>query len=396
MALRWLAMIAACACVSVGSGAAGAATTARSVFGRMPDGSAVEAVTLTNDHGVTVRVITYGARIQEVVTPDRNGHPANIALGFAALDGYLAATDPYFGATVGRFANRIAKGSFTLDGHTYRLPINNGPNSLHGGTKGFDRVLWTIVGVQHGSGTASVSLRYVSANGDQGYPGTLTATATYSLDDHDRLRIEYGATTDAPTIVNLSNHTYWNLSGEGSGSIMDERLMIPAAEFTPVDATQIPTGAFASVAGTAFDFRHPKAIGQDIRDGRSQQLLIGRGYDLNWVLGRRAVAVPRLVARVVDPHSGRVLELASTQPGLQFYSGNFLDGTLVGTSGHIYREGDAFVLEPQIFPDTPNHPNFGSGRLAPGQTYHNEIIYTFATVGSSGQTRDVHAAPRSR
>jgi aldose 1-epimerase len=392
---RWLSMIAACACVSVGCEAARAATATRSVFGRMPDGNAVEAVTLGNDHGVTVRVITYGARIQQVVTPDRNGSPANIALGFSSLDGYLSNADPYFGATVGRFANRIAKGRFTLDGHTYQVPVNNGPNSLHGGTKGFDRVLWTIVGVRQRSGAASVSLRYVSANGDQGYPGTLTATAVYSLDDHDRLRIEYGATTDAPTIVNLSNHMYWNLSGEGSGSVMEEQLMIPAAEFTPVDATQIPTGVFASVVGTPFDFRLPKAIARDIRDGRSRQLLIGRGYDLNWVISRRAAAVPRLVARVVDPHSGRVLELASTQPGLQFYSGNFLDGTLVGTSGHIYRQGDAFVLEPQIFPDTPNHSNFGSGRLAPGQIYRNEIIYTFSTMGSSGRIRGVRAAARS-
>jgi aldose 1-epimerase len=387
MRLRSLSTLTACACVAAGIQPAAAATATRSVFGRMPDGSAVEAVTLQNDGGVTARVITYGARIQEVLTPDRNGHPANLALGFSSLAGYLGKADPYFGATVGRFANRIAKGRFTLDGHTYQLPINDGPNSLHGGTKGFDRVLWTIVGVKQGPGSASVTLRYVSPNGDQGYPGTLTTTATYTLDDHDRLRIDYSATTDAPTIVNLSNHTYWNLAGEGSGSVMEERLMIPAAEFTPVDATQIPTGVIASVAGTPFDFREPKAIGRDIRDGRAHQLLIGRGYDLNWVISRRAVAVPRLVARVVDPHSGRVLELASTQPGLQFYSGNFLDGTVVGTSGHIYRQGDAFVLEPQIFPDTPNHPNFGSARLAPGQTYRNEIIYTFSTAGQRGTGR---------
>jgi aldose 1-epimerase len=393
MRLGSLATLVACGYVVAGTPAA-AATATRSDFGRMPDGSAVAVVTLRNDHGLIIRVITYGARIQEVVTPDRDGRPANIALGFASLQGYLDKADPYFGATVGRFANRIARGRFVLDGHTYRLPINNGPNSLHGGTIGFDRVLWTIVGVKQGSASAGVSLRYVSPNGDQGYPGTLTATATYTLDDHDRLRIEYSATTDAPTIVNLSNHTYWNLSGEGSGNVMDERLMIPAAEFTPVDATQIPTGAFASVAGTPFDFREPKAIGQDIRDGRSRQLLIGRGYDLNWVISRRAVALPRLVARVVDPHSGRVLELASTQPGLQFYSGNFLDGTLVGTSGHIYRQGDAFVLEPQLFPDTPNHPGFGSGRLAPGETYHNEIIYTFSTVRSPGPGRGVRRAGR--
>jgi aldose 1-epimerase len=394
MRLWWLSMIGVWACVW--AGAAGAATASRSVFGSMPDGGPVEAVTLHNDHGVTVRIITYGARVQEVVTPDRNGKPADIALGFSSLGGYLSNADPYFGATVGRFANRIAKGRFTLDGHSYQLPINDGPNSLHGGTKGFDRVLWTIVGVKQGPGAAGVSLRYVSASGDQGYPGTLTATATYTLDDHDRLRIEYSATTDAPTIVNLSNHTYWNLSGEGSGSVMDERLTIPAAEFTPVDATQIPTGVLKPVAGTPFDFRIPKAIGRDIRDGRSSQLLIGRGYDLNWVISRRAAATPRLVARVVDPHSGRVLELASTQPGLQFYSGNFLDGTLAGPSGHSYHQGDAFVLEPQIFPDTPNHPDFGSARLAPGQTYRNEIIYTFSTLGSSGRVQAVSAATRSR
>lgn len=381
MTLRWLAIPAACACATAGIGGAAAATASRSDFGRMPDGTAVEAVTLHNDEGITVRVITYGARVQEVVAPDRNGHPADIALGFSSLTGYLSKSDPYFGATVGRFANRIAKGRFMLDGHAYRLPINDGPNSLHGGAKGFDRQLWTILGVSQGRESASVSLRYVSPNGDQGYPGTLTATAVYALDDHDRLRIDYRATTDAPTIVNLSNHTYWNLSGEGSGSVMDERLMIPAAEFTPVDATQIPTGAFESVAGTPFDFRRPKAIGQDIRDGRSQQLLFGRGYDLNWVIGRKTVAAPRRVAKVVDPHSGRVLELASNQPGLQFYSGNFLDGTLVGPSGRIYRQGDAFVLEPQSFPDTPNHPDFGSARLEPGETYHNEIVYTFSTVG---------------
>ena len=380
MRIRWLSASAACACAAAGIHAAAAGTTIRSDFGRMPDGREVRAVTLRNGHGITVRVISYGARVQEVVTPDRDGQPADIALGFPSLQGYLSPSDPYFGATIGRFANRIAKGRFTLDGHAYQLPINDGPNSLHGGMEGFDRQLWTIVAVKQGPVSASVSLRYVSPNGDQGYPGTLSTTATYTLDDHDRLRIEYRATTDAPTIVNLSNHTYWNLSGEGSGSIMGERLMIPADEFTPVDATQIPTGAFRSVAGTPFDFRTPKAIGRDIRNGRSQQLVFGRGYDLNWVISRRATAVPRLVARVVDSRSGRILELASSQPGLQFYSGNFLNGTLAGTSGHLYRQGDAFVLEPQIFPDTPNHPNFGSAVLEPDQVYRNEIIYTFSTL----------------
>ena len=385
--VRQVVLCAVLAAAICGVQASAAATASRSDFGRLPDGRAVEAVTLRNDHGITVRVITYGARVQEVVTPDRYGHTTDIALGFASLQGYLSPSDPYFGATVGRFANRIARGRFTLDGRSYQLPINNGANSLHGGKEGFDRHLWTIVAVRQGSASAGVSMRYVSPNGDQGYPGTLTATAIYTLDDRDSLRIEYTATTDAPTIVNLSNHTYWNLSGEGAGTVMGERLMIPAAEFTPVDATQIPTGRLESVAGTPFDFRTPKAIGRDIRDGRSLQLLFGRGYDLNWVVSHTAVAVPRLVARVIDPHSGRVLELASTQPGLQFYSGNFLDGTLVGTSGHVYRQGDAFVLEPQIFPDTPNHPNFGSARLTPGQTYRNEIIYTFSTTGQAGMPR---------
>jgi len=385
MKLRSIRMVALCAFVAAGAQDAAAATATRSDFGRMPDGSEVQAVTLRNDDGVTVRVITYGARVQEVVVPDRDGHPADIALGFSSLQGYLSPSDPYFGATVGRFANRIANGRFTLHGHTYQLPINDGPNSLHGGRKGFDRQLWTIVAVTQGPASAGVSLRYVSPNGDQGYPGTLTATATYALDDHERLHIEYRATTDAPTIVNLSNHTYWNLSGEGSGTVMNERLMIPAAQITPVDATQIPTGVFEPVAGTPFDFREPKAIGRDIRDGRSRQLFFGRGYDMNWVISRHAVEAPRLVARVVDPRSGRVLELASTQPGLQFYSGNFLNGTLVGTSGHLYRQGDAFVLEPQIFPDTPNHPNFGSAVLDPGQVYRNQIIYTFSTVGRRGR-----------
>lgn len=384
MRLQWLPTAIVCACGAAGIQAAAAATATRSGFGRMPDGTEVQAVTLRNDRGVMVRVISYGARVQTVVTPDRNGHGADIALGFASLQGYLGRSDPYFGATVGRFANRIARGRFTLDGHTYQLPINDGPNSLHGGTMGFDRRVWTLLAVKQDPSSASVSLRYVSPDGDQGYPGALTATATYTLDDHDRLRIDYRATTAAPTIVNLSNHTYWNLSGEGSGSVMHERLMIPAAEFTPVDATQIPTGAFSPVAGTPFDFRQPKAIGRDIRDGRSQQLLFGRGYDINWVISRKAVAVPRLVARVVDPRSGRVLELASNQPGLQFYSGNFLDGTLVGPSGHTYRQGDALVLEPQIFPDTPNHPEFGSATLLPGQVYHNEIIYTFSSEKGAG------------
>jgi aldose 1-epimerase len=364
----------------LGIGAAPAATAVRSVFGHMPDGRPVYAVTLHNAHGITVRLITYGARVQSIITPDRNGHLTDVALGYANLAGYLSKGDAYFGASVGRYANRIANGRFTLDGHKYQLTINDGPNSLHGGLIGFDRHIWHITAIHQGR-NASVTMRLISPNGDQGYPGRLTVTATYSLNDNNRLRIHYRATTNAPTIVNISNHTYWNLSGEGSGSILNERIMIAGREMTPVNATQIPTGKIVSVIGTPYDFLKLKTIGRDIRDGHSRQLVIGRGYDMNWVISRKAVARPRLVARVVDPASGREIELYSTQPGLQFYTGNYLNGTVVGTSGHIYRQSDGFVLEPQRFPDAPNHPNFGSAVLRPGQLYQNIIVYRFLTVG---------------
>jgi aldose 1-epimerase len=296
-------------------------------------------------------------------------------LGYDALDGYLGRRQ-YLGATVGRYANRIANGRFTLDGKTWQLSLNDGRNALHGGSKGLDMQVWKVLDVKAGP-TPSVTMQYVSPDGDQGYPGTLTVRATYALSDDNQLKISYSATTDKPTIVNLSNHTYWNLGGEGSGSVMDEQLMIPGDAITPVgDAAAIPTGAIAPVAGTPYDFRAAKPIGRDIRDGASQQLLFGHGYDMNWVLSRKEVE-SRVVARVEDPGTGRVMTIWSSKPGLQFYSGNFLDGTTVGKQHHIYRQGDAFVLEPQLFPDTPNHPDFGSARLAPGQTYRNVIVYRF-------------------
>lgn len=363
-------------------GACLASTATRSTFGSMPDGRKVEAVKLDNSHGVAVTVITYGARVHSIVTPDRNGHLADVALGYGSMQGYLSKRN-FFGASVGRFANRIAKGQFTLDGKHYQLTINDGPNSLHGGTHGFDTRLWKIVSVKQGP-TASVTMRLVSPDGDQGYPGRLTVTVTYALGENNKLSIDYRATTDKPTIVNLSNHTYWNLNGEGSGTVMHQRLMIPASQITPVDKTEIPTGTFQSVAGTPFDFRHAKAIGKDIRDGHSRQLVICRGYDVNFVVSHEKSTKLHLMARVYSPRSGRVLTLYSNQPGLQFYSGNFIDGTQVGMSGHIYRQGDAFVLEPQLFPDTPNHSNFPSARLAPGQTYHNEIVYQFSTQRKKG------------
>jgi len=347
-------------------------------FGTSAGGVPLTAITLVNRNKIEVRVISLGATLQSVVTPDRSGKFDDIVLGYSEPEKYL--TNPsYFGATVGRFANRIAKGRFTLDGKTYQLPINNGPNSLHGGTAGFGQAAWTVVKVVSGP-EASVTLRYVSPDGDQNYPGQVTATATYSLNESNELTVDYRATTDSPTIVNISNHAYWNLAGEASGrSVLDQFLTIPAEAYTPVDETQIPTGELRPVAGTPFDFRKPKPIGRDIRDGQDAQLLIGKGYDHNWVIGRGPAAAPRLVARVEDPATGRVMEILSNQPGLQFYSGNFLDGSFTGKHGHIYRQGDGLALEPQLFPDTPNRPEFGSARLDPGQTYENHIIYRFAT-----------------
>lgn len=359
-----------------GTALAGDAT--RAEFGRMPDGRVVESITLSNDSGVTVRVIALGAAIQSVILPDRDGQAADVAIGYPTLEGYLAKPE-YFGATVGRVANRIAEGRFVLDGQTYQTPVNNGPNALHGGTAGFDKVLWEVVSVEDGD-TPSVTLRYVSPDGDQGYPGELTTTATYALNDDNELSVEYRATTDAPTVVNISNHGYWNMAGEGSSAgAMGNVLTIPAEEFTPTNATAIPTGEFRKVEGTVFDFRTPTAVGDRVRDASDEQMVFGRGYDHNWVISRERAAQPRMIARLEDPVSGRVMEIISDQPGLQFYSGNFFDATIVGKSGKIYRMGDAIVLEPQMFPDTPNQPAFGSVRLDPGQTYRNHMVFRFST-----------------
>ena len=371
-------LLASMLCLSALAATAHAATDAkRELFGTMPDGTHVDAVVLTNAHGATARVIALGASLQSLMVPDRHGKTANIVLGYPSLDGYIKKSQ-YFGATVGRYANRIAKGHFVLDGHPYDVPVNDGPNSLHGGTKGLDKALWTIGDIKHDADASSVTLSYTSPDGDMGYPGKLAVTATYTLDGSNRLSIDYRARTDRVTIVNLSNHAYWNLSGEGAGSVMEQRLTIPAQAYLPIDATSIPTGEIRNVVGTVFDFRQGKPIGRDIRTGSEVQLVNGRGYDHNWILSRTATAEPRVVARVADPVSGRVLTLKSAQPGLQFYSGNFLDGTTVGTSGHVYREGDAFVLEPQLYPDTPNQPSFGSARLEPGHEYRNLIIYEFS------------------
>ena len=358
-------------------GGALAADAARAEFGRTADGKSVEAVSLTNAAGVTVRIISLGAAIQSVVVPDRDGVMVDVALGYPTLDGYLTKPE-YFGATVGRVANRISGGRFTLDGVTHQTSQNDGENALHGGAKGFDKVLWEVVDVKNGP-EASVTLRYVSPDGDQGYPGVLTATATYALNEQNELSVDYGATTDRTTVVSLSNHGYWNMAGEGAAAgAMGNVLTIPAAEYTPTDAAAIPTGEFRRVDGTVFDFRTPTAVGARVRDASDEQIVFGRGYDHNWVISRERSSQPRVIATLEDPASGRTLELISDQPGLQFYSGNFLEGTVIGKAGRLYRQGDAIVLEPQAFPDTPNRPEFGSVRLDPGQQYRNRMVFRFS------------------
>lgn len=347
----------------------------RAVFGHLPDGRAVEAVTLANARGISATVIAFGATLQSVIVPDRAGVKADVTLGFASLAGYLAQTQ-YFGSSIGRVANRIAGGRFVLDGREHRVPCNNGPNALHGGPGGFDKALWDIVAVDDEPETPSVTLAHTSPDGDEGFPGTLRVTATYALDGAGNLAIKYRAETDRPTVVNLTNHAYWNLAGEGAAtSAMDHVLTIPADHFLPTDPTAIPTGEFAGVAGTPFDFRKPTMIGARVGDVWHPQIEIGHGYDHCWVVARERSAAPRLVARLAHPASGRMLEVLSTEPGVQFYSGNFLDGSSTGKAGRSYRMGDGIALEPQMFPDTPNRAAFGSIRLEPGETYRHRLIF---------------------
>lgn len=353
---------------------ASAATAQRAAFGTLPDGTAIEAVTLTGTNGVSARIMTLGATLQSFNAPDRNGKVADITLGYDDAASYV--TNPNFwGQTVGRYANRIAGGKFTIDGKSYQLPLNDKTNSLHGGTKGFDKYIWRIADVKSGP-QASVTMVMRSAAGDQGYPGNLDVTVTYSLDDKGALTIDFQAKTDAPTIVNLTNHALFDLAGEGSaGGIYAQKMTVPATRYTPVNQALIPTGELTPVAGTVFDFTRPRAIGQSVRDGRDPQIVIGRGYDHNFVLDKGATAQPELAARVEDPASGRVLEVLTTEPGVQFYSGNFIDGSYVGKNRHVYRMGDGFALEPQKFPNTPNQPSFGSARVDPGKPYHHRMVY---------------------
>jgi aldose 1-epimerase len=340
-------------------------------WGSTPEGE-VERYTLRNARGVLVRILTYGGIVQAIEVPDRHGRPANVALGFADLTDYLERS-PYFGTITGRYANRIAGGTFTLDGVRYEVPVNDGANSLHGGTVGLDKHVWQAAPAG-ADGAPALVLRHVSPAGDQGFPGELRLAVTYTLTADDALRIDYEASTDAATVLNLTNHTYFNLAGEGSGSVYDHVVYLDADRYTPVDGSLIPTGEIASVAGTPLDFTTPVPIGARIRDN-FPQLLNATGYDHNYVLRGGADA-----ARVVEPASGRVLTVRTDQPAIQLYTGNFLTGALVGPSGHAYRQGDAFALETQHFPDSPNHPGFPSTVLRPDTVYRTTTVYQFGTV----------------
>ena len=362
------------------AGTVNAATAKREPFGALPDGTEIESVVLTGKNGVSARIVTLGAALQSLKGPDRSGHNADVTLGYDDAASY--ATHPNFwGQTVGRYANRIAGGRFTLDGKTYQLPQNDKTNSLHGGTVGFDKHVWQIVDVGDAGGVAKVALRMVSPAGDQGYPGTLTVTATYALDDRGDLTIDFDATTDAPTIVNLTNHALFNLAGEGAPSgVLSHRMTVAAQRYTPVNDLLIPTGELRPVAGTPFDFTKPRVLDEAVRDGRDPQIVIGRGIDHNFVLDAGKTAEPKLAVRLEDPRSGRVLEVLTDQPGIQIYTGNFLDGTLVGKNRHVYRMGDGIALEPQLFPDTPNQPAFGSARVDPGKPYHHRMVYRLSVA----------------
>src|SRR5213595_410775 len=370
-ASRWLAIVSLSAACARGGGG-----VAREPFGTTHRGEAVSVYTLKNAHGIELRVLDYGGIIVSLRVPDRNGRLDDVVLGFDSLGDYERGS-PYFGAIIGRYGNRIARGRFALDGRTYTLATNNGLNHLHGGVRGFDKVVWAAAPFEHGDSVGLV-LNYTSRDGEEGYPGTLRATVTYTLTNASQLIFDYHATTDRATPVNLTQHSYFNLAGDGKGDILGHVVTLNADRFTPVDSTLIPTGELKSVAGTPFDFRTPTAIGARI-DQNDVQLRYGPGYDHNFVLNKSGDGRdPTFAARVYEPGSGRVMEIYTTEPGLQFYSGNFLDGTLHGKKGVVYRRRSGFAMETQHYPDSPNKPGFPSTILRPAEQYRSRTIYKFA------------------
>jgi aldose 1-epimerase len=365
MTTAWLGIM----LLSMTTAIAAQVSVAKADFGKTHDGQAVEIYTLKSDV-LEARIITFGARVVSIATPDRDGKVANVVLRYSTLDGYEADKN-YFGAVVGRYGNRIGNGRFTLEGHEYHVPINNNGQSLHGGTLGFDKLLWQAKPIAGG-----VEMTLVSKDGDQGYPGTLTAHVRYTL-HHDALRIDYVSSTDKPTVVNLTNHSYFNLSGDETKTILGDEMTLPADKFTPVTASLIPTGELAPVEGTPFDFRKATVIGARIHEN-NEQLKIAGGYDHNWVL-RGVNGEIKTAARVYDPVSGRVLTVTTTEPGVQFYTGNFLDGTKFGSAGESHAKNTGLCLETQHFPDSPNKPMFPSTELKPGESRHSTTIFTFST-----------------
>ncbi|MBI1761040.1 MAG: galactose mutarotase [Acidobacteria bacterium] len=350
-------------------------TMTKAPFGKLADGTAVDIYTLANSKGFEARITNYGGIVVSIKAPDKAGKLDDVVLGFDNLDGYLK-THPFFGALAGRYANRIAKGQFKLGGKTYKLFVNNGPNSLHGGKVGFDKKLWTAKDVSTDK-AAGLELSYLSKDGEEGYPGNLNVTVTYWVTNDNELRIDYAATTDKETVLNITNHSYFNLAGAGNGDILKHEVIINADRITPVDETLIPTGDIKPVAGTPLDFTKPMVIGARIDDAKDQQMVFGKGYDHNFVLNNSTGAVA-LAARVTEPTTGRVLEVLTDQPGVQLYTGNFLDGTLTGKGGKVYPRRAGFCLETQHYPDSPNHPNFPTTALKPGEQFKSTTVFKFS------------------
>ncbi len=368
-----LSVLAMGICIPLGS-AQSAPNIQKEDFGKTSDGQQIFRFTLRNRSGMEVKIINYGARITSIKVMDRNKKFDDVVLGFDNLAGYLA-EEPYFGAVIGRYGNRIAHGMFTLDGKQYHIPLNDGPNALHGGTTGFDRRVWDAKDISSSGGPA-LELHYLSPDGEMGFPGNLNVTVRYSLGDKNDLRIDYSATTDKDTVLNLTNHSYFNLAGAGSDTVLNHKVMLAADRFTPIDSTLIPTGKIQSVAGTPLDFRKATRVGARI-DQNNEQLKLAKGYDHNFVLNRSGDLLV-LAAKVEEPSSGRVLECFTTEPAIQFYTGNFLDGTIHGIGG-VYRHRSALTLETQHYPDSPNHPNFPSTVLHPGDQFHSTTIFRFST-----------------